>query len=198
MESDMKIVALSSALHIAFIVIAISAPVRAQNAQKSAVSEREVQAKIEYCKTCPGLSGQGYRGSIPMPRLAGQQSEYLEDQLRAFVERRRTNSFMSRVAGALSLPMQKALASHFSELNPKPLGGAAWPQEKQSTNREFPKPTLPHALPATVCRLRAMGNFLGSQVSSMTTSQGDWRTGAESVRSAQEQIQLKWKRSREA
>jgi cytochrome c553 len=142
-ELDMKIIALSSALHIAFIVIAISAPVRAQNAQKSAASEREVQAKIEYCKTCHGLSGQGYRGSIPMPRLAGQQSEYLEDQLRAFVERRRTSSFMSRVAGALSPPMQKVLASHFSELNPEPLGGA--PKELVAKGKAIYEQGVPEA-----------------------------------------------------
>ena len=82
----MKMTVLPSALYIALFVVAVSATVRAQDAQKSAVSERELQAKIEYCKTCHGLSGQGYRGSNPMPRLAGQQSEYLEDQLRAFIE----------------------------------------------------------------------------------------------------------------
>ena len=40
-------------------------------------------AKLEYCKTCHGLSGQGYLGYFPMPRLAGQQPEYIEAQLRA-------------------------------------------------------------------------------------------------------------------
>jgi cytochrome c553 len=123
-EFDMKMTALPSAFYIACFVIAVSATVRAQNAQKSAVSERELQAKIEYCKTCHGLSGQGYRGSIPMPRLAGQQPEYLEDQLRAFGERKRASPFMSKVSDVLSPPMQKALALHFNELNPKPLGGA--------------------------------------------------------------------------
>jgi cytochrome c553 len=123
-ESDMKMTAPPPALYIACFVIVISATVRAQDAQKSAVSERELQAKIEYCKTCHGLSGQGYRGSNPMPRLAGQQSEYLEDQLRAFIEGKRTSPFMPKVAAVLSQPMQKALASHFHELNPEPLGGA--------------------------------------------------------------------------
>jgi hypothetical protein len=55
----MKMTALPSALYTACFVIALSAMARAQNAQ-SAVSERELQAKIEYCKTCHGLSGQGY------------------------------------------------------------------------------------------------------------------------------------------
>jgi cytochrome c553 len=139
----MKIVALPSALHIAFFVIAISATVHAQNAQKSSVSESELQAKIAYCKTCHGLSGQGYRGSIPIPRLAGQQSEYLEAQLRAFIERKRTSSFMPKVADALSPPMQGALASHFNELNPKPLGGA--PKELVAKGKAIYEEGVPEA-----------------------------------------------------
>ena len=30
----------------------------------------------------------------PIPRLAGQQTEYMENQLKAFIERRRENKFM--------------------------------------------------------------------------------------------------------
>lgn len=59
-----------------------------------------------------------------MPRLAGQQTEYLENQLRAFIERRRTNPVMSNVAGALNPSMITALAAYFSELNARPLEGA--------------------------------------------------------------------------
>jgi cytochrome c553 len=83
-----------------------------------------LEAKLEYCKTCHGLSGQGYLGYFPMPRLAGQQPEYIEAQLRAFIERRRTNPIMFNVAHALSPSMLTALATHFRGLNPKPFGGA--------------------------------------------------------------------------
>ena len=55
--SDMKMTASPSTLYIACFVISIFATVRAQDAQKSAVPEREIQAKTEYCKTCHGLSG---------------------------------------------------------------------------------------------------------------------------------------------
>jgi cytochrome c553 len=58
-----------------------------------------------------------------MPRLAGQQPEYLENQLRAFIERRRTNPIMANVAHVLSPSMVSALASHFKNLNPPPIGG---------------------------------------------------------------------------
>jgi cytochrome c553 len=58
-----------------------------------------------------------------LPRLAGQQTEYLTNQLQAFIDRRRTNPVMFNVAHVLSPAMLKALAEHFKDLNPKPLGG---------------------------------------------------------------------------
>jgi len=59
-----------------------------------------------------------------MPRLAGQQPQYIENQLRAFIERRRTNPVMQNVAHVLSPSMVAALATHFKNLDPKPIGGA--------------------------------------------------------------------------
>src|SRR5580704_19061478 len=67
----MKVFSSRMALHMA-ILIAFSPSAHAQD--KAAVSQRELQAKIDYCKTCHGFSGQGYRGFYPMPRLAGQQT----------------------------------------------------------------------------------------------------------------------------
>ena len=85
----------------------------AEKAAATSFSARDLQAKLEYCKTCHGLSGQGYRGSFPMPRLAGQQTEYFENQLRAFIEHRRENRFMFQVAHVLTPEMLVALAAHF-------------------------------------------------------------------------------------
>ena len=85
----------------------------------------ELQAKLAYCKTCHGLSGQGYHGYYTMPRLAGQQPKYIENQLRAFIEHRRKNQIMANVAHALSPSMLSALARHFRDLNPPPLGGGS-------------------------------------------------------------------------
>jgi cytochrome c553 len=78
-----------------------------------------------------------------MPRLAGQQTEYLENQLRAFIERRRTNPVMSNVAHALNPSMITALAAYFSELNPKPLGGA--PEELVATGKKIFEEGIPQA-----------------------------------------------------
>jgi cytochrome c553 len=115
-----------SALLAAAFAIAASAMAQAQDKGKAKadVSQAEIKAKIDYCKTCHGISGQGFRGSYPMPRLAGQQPEYLENQLQAFIDRRRSNPVMFNVAHVLTPPMLKALTQQFRDLNPKPLGGA--------------------------------------------------------------------------
>ena len=98
----MKVMSLRLALQTTVLAIVFSAAGRADERGTAAFSKQELKAKLEYCKTCHGLSGQGYRGYFPMPRLAGQQPKYLENQLRAFFERRRTNPVMSNVAHALS------------------------------------------------------------------------------------------------
>lgn len=84
-----------------------------------------LDGKLAYCKTCHGVSGQGFRGAFPMPRLAGQQPEYIENQLKAFIDHRRTNPVMGNVAHVLSPEMVKALSESFKKLDPAPLGGAS-------------------------------------------------------------------------
>jgi cytochrome c553 len=106
-------------------------------------AESGFEAKADYCKTCHGLSGEGYRGYYPMPRLAGQQPKYLENQLRAFVERRRLNPVMFSVAHALSPGMVSALAEQFQRLNPPPLGGA--PGQNIGLGRTIFQDGLPEA-----------------------------------------------------
>jgi cytochrome c553 len=67
-------------------------------ADSSTFSQQEFQAKLVYRKTCHGVAGRGYPGASSMPQLAGQQPEYLENQLFAFAEGRRKDKFMSKVA----------------------------------------------------------------------------------------------------
>lgn len=88
------------------------------------VTQRELDAKLAYCGTCHGSKFQGFRAQVPMPRLAGQQPEYLDNQLKAFSDRRRQNRYMYGVSHVLSPAMIKALTEHIAKLNPKPLGGA--------------------------------------------------------------------------
>ena len=115
----MKVISLRSALQTAVLAIAFFTVGRGDG-----FSEERLQAKLEYCKSCHGLSGEGFRGYFPMPRLAGQQPEYIENQLRAFIERRRINPVMFSVAHTLNPAITAALAMHFKNLNPGPFGGA--------------------------------------------------------------------------
>jgi cytochrome c553 len=136
---------ISSMLLAAAFAIAASATAQAQDKGKGKldVSPQELKAKIDYCKTCHGLSGQGFRGSYPMPRLAGQQPEYLENQLQAFIDRRRSNPVMFNVAHVLTPPMLKALTEQFRDLNPKPLGGA--PKDAVAEGKNIYQEGIPKA-----------------------------------------------------
>ena len=91
---------------------------------EDSVSKAEADAKLRYCEVCHGASAQGFHGYYPIPRLAGQPPEYLKNQLQAFGEHRRTNNIMLNVSHALSPAMINALTTDFSQLNPKPIGGA--------------------------------------------------------------------------
>ena len=102
-----------------------------------------LDAKLLYCKTCHGLQAQGYRGYLPMPRLAGQQPQYLENQLRAFIERRRTNPVMANVAHVLTPAMVSGLAAHFENLDPPPIGGA--PRHSLAQGKEIFENGLPES-----------------------------------------------------
>jgi cytochrome c553 len=139
----MNIISVRSLSCAAILAIAIAASGRAEDRGAGAVSNQELLAKINYCKTCHGLSGQGFRGEYPMPRLAGQQTEYLENQLRAFIERRRTNPVMFNVAHSLNPAMLTGLAAHFKDLNPKPLGGA--PKEIADAGKKIYEEGVPQA-----------------------------------------------------
>ncbi|HLG80810.1 MAG TPA: c-type cytochrome [Bradyrhizobium sp.] len=113
-----------TAVVVALMAIA-SASARAESKSAPGVSAQALKAKTDYCKTCHGLEGQGFRGSFPMPRLAGQQPEYIANQLQAFIDKRRSNTVMFGVAHVLDPAMVKALSEYFRSLDPKPLGGAS-------------------------------------------------------------------------
>ena len=137
----MKVSSIRLALPTAILVIVFSATGWAEDAGTADFSKQALQAKIEYCKTCHGLSGQGYHGFYPIPRLAGQQTQYIENQLQAFIERRRENRYMYSVAHVLSPAMRTSLAKHFSKLNPKPLGGA--PKKLVATGKKIYEEGIP-------------------------------------------------------
>ena len=117
----MNIVKRKLMLPMTMLAVVFSAAGYARGGKSSTPSGRELQAKLEYCMDCHGLSGQGFRGFLVMPRLAGQSPEYIENQLLAFAERRRDRDIfinMAKVHG-LSPAMRTAVAAHLKELNPR-------------------------------------------------------------------------------
>jgi cytochrome c553 len=131
-ESRERRVLAGVSLPAAILVIAFSvaAPVYAAD-DASGVSPQALHAKLDYCEVCHGVSAQGFIGYYPIPRLAGQQVEYIENELKGFVEHKRVNTasptatnVMFNVGHVLSPAMIKALATSFHDLNPKPMGGA--------------------------------------------------------------------------
>jgi cytochrome c553 len=119
-----KSVVTLAAVQLAMMALGFFAPGRAESSITAFASRGEFEAKISYCQDCHGPSGQGFRGFYPIPRLAGQQIEYLKNQLQAFVEHRRTNNIMFNVAHTLRPAMINALAARFRDFDPKPIGGA--------------------------------------------------------------------------
>jgi cytochrome c553 len=117
---------LAGAACVQFVLLAIVLSVPdARGAERSSRAAGDLQAKLAYCEDCHGRAAQGFHGYFPIPRLAGQQPEYLKNQLQAFIERRRTNNIMFNVAHSLNPAMIDALASDFRALDPPPLGGGA-------------------------------------------------------------------------
>ena len=112
----------AASLQLVLLALALSVP-DARGAGRASKARGDMQAKLDYCKDCHGRSAQGFHGYFPIPRLAGQQPEYLKNQLQAFIEHRRTNNIMFNVAHSLSPAMMDALAADFRALNPPPLGG---------------------------------------------------------------------------
>jgi cytochrome c553 len=137
------------AVPVAILAIILSGAVRADG--RDAHYSHGLGAKLEYCTDCHGASGQGYRGFYAMPRLAGQTPEYLENQLRAFVEGTRESHngmIMSRVH-SVGPSMRSALAEHFADVNPRPYGrGPGGPAE---TGRQIYEEGIPNVPACSVC-----------------------------------------------
>ena len=118
---------------------------------------------MAYCQVCHGASGQGFRGYYPIPRLAGQQPEYFENQLQAFIERRRTNNIMFNVAHVLSPAMLAALAANFKNFDPKTprrcAEGSDGRRKEDLRGRNSLPPMFPRARPVMVREAKGDGQF---------------------------------------
>ena len=159
-------------MQLALLALALSVP-DARGAERFSKAKGDIQAKLDYRKDCHGRSAQGFHGYFPIPRLAGQQPEYLKNQLEAFVERRRTNNIMFNVAHSLSPGMMDALAvifvrstRHHSAVE---RGTSRQPAKKYSKTAS-PKPTLPPVPPVMARKPRVAARFPAWPASFPTTS----------------------------
>jgi cytochrome c553 len=139
---------LQLALQAAMLTIVFAGVSRAEDA--AAVSKEAVQAKMQYCEVCHGVSARGFVGYFPVPRLAGQQVEYIENELKGFIEHKRVNTasptatnVMYGVGHVLSPAMISALATNFHNLDPKPFGGA--PKENIAAGKKIFEEGIPSA-----------------------------------------------------
>ncbi len=131
------------ALQSAILAIVFAAAARAEDTGAAAVSKQAVEAKIKYCEVCHGPSARGFDGYYPIPRLAGQQTEYLENQLRGFATGKREFAIMFNVAHILSPAMIAALGTNFHDLNPKPVGGG--PKDLVAAGKKLFEEGIPSA-----------------------------------------------------
>jgi cytochrome c553 len=137
----MKVLGFPFFLQAASLAIFLATPVHAEDAATASkkpapYSKQALQSRIDYCQTCHGLSGEGVSGgSRPVPRLAGQQIKYLENQLGNFIVHRRQDVAMSNVVHDMSPALVAALAAYYNGLNPKPPGGA--PKELVAAGKEI-------------------------------------------------------------
>jgi len=69
----MRDVALRNLGRAAFI-LALCAIAPSTSGRADDLVRQGLQAKLDYCTTCHGPSGQGYRGYFAIPRLAGQRA----------------------------------------------------------------------------------------------------------------------------
>ncbi|HLS86748.1 MAG TPA: c-type cytochrome [Burkholderiales bacterium] len=68
---------------------------------------------VLLCAGCHGMAGEG-RPEARYPHIAGQPERYLERQLEAFADGRRTSIVMGPLAKRLSAGERKAVAAHFA------------------------------------------------------------------------------------
>jgi len=86
----------------------------------------ELEDKIAYCKSCHGARGQGFLGYYTVPRLAGQQVQYIKNVFKALEGHTRDNptakKFMVPAEGSIKPDMQAALAKYLNGLDAPPAG----------------------------------------------------------------------------
>lgn len=142
----MKYIGLLLTMPPAILAMAFSTKTFAAGTDTEAISNQDLQGKIQYCQECHGMSGQGLSGGyLTIPRIAGQTPKYIEKQLLAFNNgmRDKNSAVGITTAHALNPAMRPALAAHFSSLNPEPTGGG--PRDLVATGKTIYEEGVPES-----------------------------------------------------
>ena len=182
----MKVTSKQLALLAAILAIVFGGAGRTSAAETTAVSKPELEANIKYCEICHGIRPMLSRIlSDPAARRTNTRLPYV---CIASIRRTQANKqYHVPRCEPLSPGMQTALAAHFHDLHPKPVGGA--PADLVAAGKKvFEEGVAPRgggalsrAAPATETTQKATRIFLGWRVSSMITSSTSSRTGAKSL-----------------
>src|SRR5512135_3025063 len=85
-SSASKGVKMGSTLPTTFLAAVFFVAGLTEGAHAASVSQKDLKAKLDYCEVCHGIDARGFVGYFPIPRLAGQQVEYIENELNGFVQ----------------------------------------------------------------------------------------------------------------
>jgi cytochrome c553 len=116
----MKGLSVKLAMGTALLALSLAAPAEAryQGARHGGGAEAKVHA---YCMMCHNRGARGFMAYLPIPQIAGLPSEYIQIQLKAFVERRRQRNLgFVRYSKVHTIPegQRQAIADYISSLHP--------------------------------------------------------------------------------
>ncbi len=146
-----------------------------------------LEDKLEYCTNCHGDRFQGYTAYFTAPRLAGQQVQYIENQLNALAGHVRNDPvamrFMWPVLSSVPKPMFPIIAKRLSELNAAP--AADGPRHLVEAGRKIFQEGVPDAnVPAcSACHgpdahgLDQVPRLAGQLYPSLLDELTDWQQG---------------------
>ena len=133
-------------------------------APDKAVQQAAATKATELCSACHGPGGNSI--SPTFPRLAGQQEQYVENQLKAFRSRTRAepdaHDFMWGIAAPLSDTMIKGLAWYFSSQPPvhgKSADSALMAKGKDLFDKGVPSKQIPACVSCHGNNGEGMGEF---------------------------------------
>jgi cytochrome c553 len=125
-----RVVAIGSLLvagRVTVIIVATASTLLGSRAT-SALADAAVQDNAPTCVACHGTHGEGTPGGVP--RLAGQNADYMSHALSMFKAGTRAGAIMQPIARNLTDAEIRRLADYFSMQN-APLAGAAAPASPQ-------------------------------------------------------------------